>query len=678
MASYSSSSSTFYPSITELTSTAQVTVTATSTYASSHRVPSATSTGGIPGSPTTRDFSGPWFRTSWILSVAVGLGSLLWFCTLRTRWKKVYAGRAVLRARGERTGAHERRREQARVLASRAASRQGSRERDDQGDGVAEESGRGQGNGDEDDVVRDAWRDASTRKSDDASNQQQQQASSGTVDDPAVLITDGHPRFLGWILPTIRVPDSVMLQTVGLDAVVFLDFLSTSFRFFAICAATAVVVLMPINLTRHGSTDSEEPGDGDDDDNDDESHPLWAYSRRAIRVLARRGTLSPMNGTAPLPPPAQPAPTNGRSLSDLLADPDTNNTIHLLFTYFFSLLALYMLHKNFHRFLAARQSYALARKETVPARTVLVSDIPRELRGEHELKEYFEKECGWRVDPIEGVRIVREVGKELRDALKERQEALKGLEQAWWKYRGDKDQGKIRLEEEGSAEGTQRAATDGQQASPAPEQSTATRTAPSQSSQQAPPANARTASSFVPDDWESAPNWGDLRPSTVPALTADPPSIAELADEPPAEAMMEAPLLGSSSSEHERTASGAASPARSNRPSKRVPTSRFQKALPFVGEKVDALDYWQDRFDAADAKVRVLRKTHGGPDAEDEAEDEMRGRATASEEARSLNAVDLESGHKEWKATGEAFVTFASISHAVSAQLLYPYRGIED
>lgn len=599
----------------------------------------------------------------------------------------MYAGRAVLRARGERTGAHERRREQAAKLQlQQSSSRAGSRDRDAAAamatTTLAQEASDDRQSQrqrqEEDDVARDAWRDT-TITGGNSGSASPTPALSPSPDDPAILITDGHPGFLGWILPTIRVPDSVMLQTVGLDAVVFLDFLKTSFRFFAICAATAVLVLMPINLTRHGSTDSEEPGDGDDDDDDDDRHR--GDVQRALRFLVRRAL--PINGTAPLPPPAQPAPTNGRSLSDLFADPDTNNTIHLLFTYFFSLLALYMLHKNFHRFLAARQSYALARKETVPARTVLVSDIPRELRGEHELKEYFEKECGWRVDPIEGVRIVREVGKELRDALKDRQEALRGLEQAWWKYRGDKDQGKIRLEGEdangaGSGPGEDRVTAaaddsglDSSRSAPtfSAKDSTAT-SALGQASQTQPPANTRTTSSFVPDDWEAAPNWGDLRPSTIPAMTNDPPSVSELADEPPAEAMMEAPLL-----QVDDPASGTASPSkgsRSDRPSKRVPTSRFQKALPFVGEKVDALDYWQDRFDAADAEVRVLRKTHGGPDAEDEAaaeeEASSRGRSRL-EEARSLEHVDLESGHKEWRATGEAFVTFASISHAVSLQV---------
>ncbi|KAJ9104342.1 hypothetical protein QFC19_003984 [Naganishia cerealis] len=173
---------------------------------------------------------------------------------------------------------------------------------------------------------------------------------------------------------------------------------------------------MPVNWTRHGSTDSDTDVPG---------------------------------GNATRSVPRHPAPTRNPTLLDIIIDPQTTISLHLLFTYFFSLLALYLLHKNYHRFLLAKQTFSLARKSSTPARTVLVSSIPRALRSERALHEYFEHTCGW---PVEAVQVVRHVGTDLRDAIREREYAMRQLERAWWVYQGGDDpvtaRGRIRLEDD--------------------------------------------------------------------------------------------------------------------------------------------------------------------------------------------------------------------------------------
>ena len=61
----------------------------------------------------------------------------------------------------------------------------------------------------------------------------------------------------GWIIPTLRTSEFTVLQTVGLDAAVLLNFYRMAFFLFTLLACLAGAVLMPLNLFRHGSTESE-------------------------------------------------------------------------------------------------------------------------------------------------------------------------------------------------------------------------------------------------------------------------------------------------------------------------------------------------------------------------------------------------------------------------------------
>ena len=59
--------------------------------------------------------------------------------------------------------------------------------------------------------------------------------------------------FFGWILPTLRTSEHVVLQLVGLDAVVLLSFLKLGFQFFGICTLFALAILVPINWHENGT-----------------------------------------------------------------------------------------------------------------------------------------------------------------------------------------------------------------------------------------------------------------------------------------------------------------------------------------------------------------------------------------------------------------------------------------
>ncbi|KAH9949754.1 hypothetical protein B0H21DRAFT_88992 [Amylocystis lapponica] len=209
-----------------------------------------------------------------------------------------------------------------------------------------------------------------------------------------------HQAFFGWILPTIRTSEFSVLQIVGLDAAVLLNFFKMAFYLFSLCSVFAVAVLMPINLKNNIDIgDGAEDGDGD-----------WLFA-------------SAPNGTTPAP---------ARDWLDLISDANSYLSVHLLFTYLFTFLALYLIYQNYRRFIRARQLFSLELVHSIAARTVMVARIPPHLQGERALAEYFEN-MGMNV---ESVSICREMGS-LKRLLDMRTAALLKLEAAWVQYVGN-------------------------------------------------------------------------------------------------------------------------------------------------------------------------------------------------------------------------------------------------
>ncbi|KAH9943319.1 uncharacterized protein BXZ73DRAFT_40317 [Epithele typhae] len=213
-----------------------------------------------------------------------------------------------------------------------------------------------------------------------------------------------HQAFFGWILPTIRTSEFTVLQIVGLDAAVLLSFFKMSFWLFSSCSVLAAAILMPINLKNNIDI-----GDGRED-----APTIPTY----------------------LDDPVPPDPTIPRSTwdnwFDLISDANSYLSLHLLFTYLFTILALRALYKNFKRFVRSRQLFSLELVHSVPARTVMVTHLPPHLQSEPALADYFEQ-----MDlSVESVNICREVVS-LKRLLDIRTQALLKLEHAWVDYLGN-------------------------------------------------------------------------------------------------------------------------------------------------------------------------------------------------------------------------------------------------
>lgn len=144
-------------------------------------------------------------------------------------------------------------------------------------------------------------------------------------------------------------------------------------------------------------------GDGSDDDDSD-----WPQIASADKIPAHRDWL------------------------DLISDANSYLTVHFLFTYLFTCLALRFLYKNYQRYIRSRQLFSLELVHSIPGRTVMITSLPLHFRSERALAEYFEN-IGL---SVESVSVCREVGT-LQVLLDQRTKALLKLEREWTKYVGN-------------------------------------------------------------------------------------------------------------------------------------------------------------------------------------------------------------------------------------------------
>ncbi|KAH9042433.1 DUF221-domain-containing protein [Lactarius pseudohatsudake] len=207
-----------------------------------------------------------------------------------------------------------------------------------------------------------------------------------------------HGAFFGWIIPTLRTSEYSVLQIVGLDAAVLLNFFKMSFYLFSLCSVFAVSILMPVNLKNN-------IGIGDEDDDD----PDWHTVQTQHKSLRKE-----------------------TDWFDLVSDANSYLSLHLVFTYLFTLLSLRFIFLNYKRFIKARQLFSLELVHSIAARTAMVSGLPSHLRSERALAEHFEN----MKLSVESVNICRELGS-LERLIDTRTRALLRLEDAWVQYVGN-------------------------------------------------------------------------------------------------------------------------------------------------------------------------------------------------------------------------------------------------
>ncbi|KAI8097594.1 uncharacterized protein BX664DRAFT_293215 [Halteromyces radiatus] len=190
--------------------------------------------------------------------------------------------------------------------------------------------------------------------------------------------------FFGWILPLIKISKTEMLDKVGLDAVIMLDFILMALKIFSCCSFFGVVVLIPISTTVGNFTD-----------------PLvTSVDRLSITVI-------------------------DESSSYLVA--------YLIFTYFFTFIAWFFLQQNYDSYIYMRARYLLQLSRSLVCRSIIVTGLPDELRTDQALADYFES-LG--VGLVVSCHVVRHV-KGLGHILRLRANNLDKLESSYVEYLGN-------------------------------------------------------------------------------------------------------------------------------------------------------------------------------------------------------------------------------------------------
>lgn len=168
-----------------------------------------------------------------------------------------------------------------------------------------------------------------------------------------------------------------------------LQFFVMAIKLFGICSFLGIVTLIPISVTTGNitSTDTENVTNG-------------GLDRLAITVLD--------------------------DSSDYLV-------AYLIYTYLFCLLTFFFLYRNYRSFIILRSAYLIRLSKTLTNRSIMVTGIPKSLRTDEKLAEYYEH-LG--IGHVESSHIVRHVS-ELRHLLSKRTSALRSLEKAYVNYWGN-------------------------------------------------------------------------------------------------------------------------------------------------------------------------------------------------------------------------------------------------
>jgi len=203
--------------------------------------------------------------------------------------------------------------------------------------------------------------------------------------------------FFGWIKPLIDIPESEILDRVGFDAAVFLGFFRLSFKLYLFCAITAGCIRIPIWIYMH----------------------IYRFKPRDPGQTPQEG------GGIGIPFPNDPEVLENEPYALVLS--------YAALTWIVSIAVYVFVYYNYKVFTSARQRYYLKLKNTVVARTVMVTSIPIHLQDDKKLASYYES-LG--IGEVESAVVYKHV-RRLRNAIQRRTTQLRKTEEAYVKWLGN-------------------------------------------------------------------------------------------------------------------------------------------------------------------------------------------------------------------------------------------------
>ncbi|KAJ2676651.1 hypothetical protein IWW42_000526 [Coemansia sp. RSA 1085] len=216
-------------------------------------------------------------------------------------------------------------------------------------------------------------------------------------------------KFFGWFLATMRTPETYILNTLGLDTVIFLRFYKMCMRLLLDIAFFSIVIIWPINI-------------------------YWSK----INLDAIANVPDPADGGGDLAIPVTYSVTDYLfNLTMNTSDPKQQWYLvpHIVFVYIFSGLAYYHISKFSSRWASLRWHFLMQSRHALVSRTVMLTGVPRHLAKSPRELEWFWS-SGLQLGKIEQVRVCP-FNTRLTSSAKERARYLIKLEHAYKKLLGN-------------------------------------------------------------------------------------------------------------------------------------------------------------------------------------------------------------------------------------------------
>ncbi|KAJ1675020.1 hypothetical protein EV182_002095, partial [Spiromyces aspiralis] len=185
---------------------------------------------------------------------------------------------------------------------------------------------------------------------------------------------------LGWIMPVLRTPESFILHTLGLDAIMFLRFYKTCMFAFLTMSLFGLAVMIPVN---------------------------WAWEKNSkVEYSVLMLTINIRGSTSPF----------------VIA--------HIVAAYFNSIVAYFFLNRLSFQFLSLRWHFLIKSRQSLVARTVMFENLRKEQRSASKLLKFVK---ALNIGRVEQIRIIHVDDESLLpSALKQRAYALKKWEHAYY------------------------------------------------------------------------------------------------------------------------------------------------------------------------------------------------------------------------------------------------------
>ncbi|KAJ2001591.1 hypothetical protein GGI04_003676 [Coemansia thaxteri] len=185
-------------------------------------------------------------------------------------------------------------------------------------------------------------------------------------------------RFFGWFLATMRTPETHILNTLGLDAVIFLRFYKMCMRLLLDIAFFSLVIIWPINIVWSKTNLNPETNVGGSNSSDGDLGITLTYSVTDYLFNLTLNTNDPKQKWNLVP--------------------------HIFFVYVFSGLAYYHISKFSSRWASLRWHFLMQSRHALVSRTVMLTGVPRHLASSPRELEWFWGP-GLQLGKVERVRV---------------------------------------------------------------------------------------------------------------------------------------------------------------------------------------------------------------------------------------------------------------------------------